>query len=156
MINEPPSTRCMVRYKSFPSTLSFPAVWIVMSIRCNESGTTNLCRRAARGSTDVRNTIIVSHFRYTPIHQQFPCQTKIKLVPRTRFKEPFLLSCKPIIYKIKKRVKWSDFTRLLPVFYNLQKKNRCNLLIYSDLGGMWGSHSAKRRSQREKRARTWV
>ena len=33
------------------------------------------------------------------------------------------MSCKPIIYKIKKRVKWSDFTRLLPVFYNLQKNS---------------------------------
>ena len=34
----------------------------------------------------------------------------------------------------------SDFTRLLPGFYKLQKKNRSNLLCYSGLGGMWGSN----------------
>ena len=34
----------------------------------------------------------------------------------------------------------SDFTRFLPGFYKLQKKNRRNLLCYSGLGGMWGSN----------------
>ena len=32
------------------------------------------------------------------------------------------------------------FTRFLPDFDNLQKKNRRNLLCYSGLGGMWGSN----------------
>ena len=32
------------------------------------------------------------------------------------------------------------FTRFLPDFYNLQKKNRRNLLCYSGLGGEWGSN----------------
>lgn len=36
----------------------------------------------------------------------------------------------------------SDFTRFLPGFYKLQKKNRRNLLCYSGLGGMWGSRSS--------------
>ena len=41
---------------------------------------------------------------------------------------------------MKNRVKRGDFTRLLPDFFNLQKKNRRNLLCYSSLGGMWGSN----------------
>ena len=56
------------------------------------------------------------------------------------FQGAILLSCKSIIYKIEKRVKRSDFTRLLPDYYNLQKKNRRNLLRYSGWGGMWGSN----------------
>ena len=32
------------------------------------------------------------------------------------------------------------FTRFLPDFDNLQKKNRRNILCYSGLGGMWGSN----------------
>jgi len=52
------------------------------------------------------------------------------------------------LQKMKNRVKRGDFTRLLPDFFNLQKKNRRNLLCYSGLGGIWGSHGAKRRSQR--------
>ena len=55
---------------------------------------------------------------------------------------------------MKNRVKMSDFTRFLPDFFNLQKKNRRNLLSYSGFGGMWGSHSEQSeqivRAQRDK------